>query len=134
MIAIEWGLTLQECRLVLGYPATSTYRVWKKRAQAGKEIVLSVDTLTRISALLGIYRAVRILFGEGETAAGWLRRPNDERVFGGNPPMSLVTAGTQDALMTARRFLDAACLGVYMSPPRVDVDFKPYEDDEIIFL
>ena len=47
--------------------------------------------------------------------------------------MDLVTSGTQDGLLTVRRFLDAARGGQYMAPNEIDVGFQPYTDADIVF-
>jgi hypothetical protein len=53
-IADLWGLNVGQRRLILGYPARSTFHKWAKTAREHGELVLDVDTLTRISAVLGI--------------------------------------------------------------------------------
>src|SRR3546814_1243839 len=55
-IADLWSLTEEQRRLILGYPARSTYRGWVKKAREHRDITLSVDALMRISAILGIDR------------------------------------------------------------------------------
>jgi hypothetical protein len=52
-------------------------------------------------------------------------------VFGGRPPLDLVTSGSQDGLLTMRRFLDGARGGLYMQP-NIDEAFTPYTDTEIV--
>jgi hypothetical protein len=54
-------------------------------------------------------------------------------VFGGLPPLDLVTSGSQDGLLSVRRFLDGARGGLYMRPNIIDEAFKPYDDAEIVF-
>jgi hypothetical protein len=44
-----------EPRNAVGYPSRSTYRNWAKLAREHGEFTLDVDTLTRISAVLGIH-------------------------------------------------------------------------------
>lgn len=39
--------------------------------------------------------------------------------------MDLVTSGSQDGLLTVRRFFDAACGGHYMAPNEIGIDFRP---------
>ena len=63
----------------------------------------------------------------------WLHQPHAAPMFGGHPPLDLVTSGTQDGLMTVRRFLDAARGGTYIAPNSADVGFAPYDDSEIVF-
>lgn len=130
-VADLWRLNEEERRLVLGYPSRSTYHNWAKLAREGGEFTLDVDTLTRISAVLGIHQALGILFGEHEGVV-WLREPHDGTVFGGRPPLALVTSGAQDGLLTVRRFLDAARGGVSMEPNAADAGFTPYRDEDIV--
>lgn len=130
-IADLWRLSEEERRLVLGYPSRSTYHNWAKLAREGGEFTLDVDTLTRISAVLGIHQALGILFGEHEGFA-WLRGPHDGTVFGGRPPLALVTSGSQDGLLSVRRFLDAARGGLSMEPNAADAGFAPYRDEDIV--
>src|SRR5580698_2888892 len=60
-IADRWNLTEAQRLLVLGLPSQSTYYGWVKAARLHQDITLSVDTLLRISAVLGIHKALRIL-------------------------------------------------------------------------
>jgi hypothetical protein len=54
-------------------------------------------------------------------------------VFGGLPPLDLVTSGSQDGLLSVRRLLDGARGGLYMQPNTIDEAFRPYDDTEIVF-
>src|SRR5690606_8500352 len=132
-IADLWGLAEEERRLVLGYPSRSTFHGWAKRAREHEEFTLDVDTLTRISAILGIHQALGVLYAGPKEMVAWLRGPNNAIVFGGNPPLRVITSGTLDALLTVRRFLDAARGGIYMQPNEVDDAFAPYEASDIVF-
>ncbi|BCH20782.1 antitoxin Xre/MbcA/ParS toxin-binding domain-containing protein [Mesorhizobium sp. L-8-3] len=132
-IADLWSLNEEERRLVLGYPSRSTYHNWAKLAREHREFTLDVDTLTRISAVLGIHQALGILYGTEPEGVAWLRGPNSATVFGGNPPLALVTSGSLDALLTVRRFVDAARGGIYMAPNAVDEAFVPYDDADVVF-
>lgn len=131
-IAELWGLSEEERRLILGYPSRSTYHNWAKLAREHGAFTLDVDVLTRLSAVFGIHQALGVLGTEAEGVA-WLRGPHAATVFGGRPPMALVTSGTQDGLMIVRRFLDAARGGLYMAPIAADAAFVPYSDDELVF-
>ena len=132
-IADLWALTEQERLRILGYPARSTYHKWAKQAREHVEFTLDADVLTRISAVLGIYQALRILFETEQEGLSWLRGPHQAMVFGGHPPIELMIDGTQDSLLTVRRFLDAARGGLYMEPNEVDRNFVPYNDTDIHF-
>ncbi len=132
-IADLWGLREEERLRVLGFPARSTYHGWCRQARAHGTVTLDFDVLTRISAVLGIHQALAVLFADEREGVAWLKAPHGATVFGGQPPMALVTAGTQDGLLTVRRFLDAARGGLYMEPNAADRDFRPYGDDELVF-
>ncbi|MGO8566374.1 MbcA/ParS/Xre antitoxin family protein [Rhizobium ruizarguesonis] len=132
-IADLWGLTEEQRLLVLGYPSRSTYHNWAKQAREHGAFTLDVDTLTRISAVLGIHQALRVLFSDERDGVAWLRTPHQALVFSGHPPLDVATNGTQDGLMTVRRFLDGARGGLYMQPNILDEAFTPYEDTDIVF-
>ena len=63
-LADAWGLNVTEQRALLGWPAPSTYHKYK----TGKIGTLSYDMLTRISLLLGIYKALHILYADDALA------------------------------------------------------------------
>ncbi|MBY5871885.1 DUF2384 domain-containing protein [Rhizobium leguminosarum] len=128
-----WGLSEEQRLLMLGYPSRSTYHNWAKQAREHGAFTLDVDTLTRISAVLGIHQALGVLFSDERAGVAWLRTPHRAPVFGGHPPLDIVTNGTQDGLMTVRRFLDGARGGLYMQPNMLDEAFTPYEDADIVF-
>jgi len=130
-IADLWSLTEEQRRLILGNPARSTYQGWFKKVREHRDITLSVDVLTRISAVLGIHIGLRTLFDDEQESIAWLRQPHGARVFGGAAPIDLITGGTQETLMTVRRFVDAACGGLYMAPSSDERDWPPYDDSEI---
>ena len=132
-VADLWQLTEEERLLVLGMPSRSTYYGWAKAAREHGEVTFSADTLTRVSAVLGIHKALQILFATERDGLHWLRGPHGAPLFGGQPPMALVVGGTQDGLMAVRRFLDAARVGVFMPPNAADDAFAPIADRDIVF-
>jgi hypothetical protein len=133
-IAEKWQLSEAQRLSILGFPGRSTYHYWLAKARNQKEVLLPVDTLLRLSALLGIHKNLRILFAQPQDDAAWLTNPNDAAVFGGQPPLSLVTSGTQDGLMLVRRYLDAWRGGVFAAPNSADNDFTPYSDEDIVIV
>jgi hypothetical protein len=132
-IADLWGLGEEQRRLILGYPSRSTYHNWMRLAREQADVTLDVDSLTRLSAVLGIHQALGVLFGTQAEALAWLRGPHDAPLFGGQPPLALVTAGTMDGLLLVRRFLDAARGGLYMAPNGLDAGFAPSTDRDIVW-
>jgi hypothetical protein len=102
-IAELWQLDVEQQITLLGQPARSTYYKWKKQ---GAE-QLPHDTLERLSYLLGIYKALQILFPNTERADRWLWRPNDAPPFGGRPAMDRMLSGQVSDLYVVRQYLDA---------------------------
>lgn len=132
-IADLWGLDESQRLLILGSPARSTFHKWARTAREHGEFTLDVDTLTRISAVLGIHQALGVLQASERDGVAWLRTPHKATIFGGRPPIDLLTSGTQDGLLTVRRFLDAARGGVYMEPMEgLDGISRPYRDEDLV--
>jgi hypothetical protein len=132
-IADLWGLTKEQRLLILGYPSRSTYHNWCKQAREHGSLTLDVDVLTRISAVLGIHQGLGNLFPTEHLGVEWLRTRHSAAIFGGRPPLDLVTCGSQDGLLSVRRFLDGAHGGLYMQPNIIDEACKPYDDAEVVF-
>lgn len=106
-----WNLTIDQQAQLLGGVKRRTYQEWKRQALDGKVIELARDTMERLSLLLGIHKALRIIAPNEskEEAAKWFSSPNHNPIFGGlSIKEYLLTRGTMDALYTARRYLDAA--------------------------
>ncbi len=106
-VARQWGLGVEAQRGLLGWPAASTYHKYK----SGEVGALSYDMLTRISLVLGIYEALRVLYPEKGLAESWVKLPNSNPLFGGRPALSLMVEGGIDGLHRVRRLLDARRAG-----------------------
>jgi hypothetical protein len=102
-IARAWGLTVDEQRALLGGPSSSSYHNWKN----GSIGTLSFDQLERISLVLGIYKALRLLFADDATGMRWLRAANQDLPFRGRAPLDRLLRGSIDDLYAVRRYLDA---------------------------
>ncbi|MGZ8402142.1 MAG: antitoxin Xre/MbcA/ParS toxin-binding domain-containing protein [Rhodoplanes sp.] len=62
--------------------------------------------LTRLSYLIGIFKALYILYSEA-LADAWVQRPNLNRIFGGQTPFAYMIKGRLPAMQVVRRLLDA---------------------------
>lgn len=103
-IAEDWRLTNEQQRILLGSPAESTFFKWKKN----KDGRLSLDTLDRVSYVMGIHKALRIIFGDIKAVQRWIHAPNDAPHFGGRTAIDLMTgSGHLEDLAMVRRYLDA---------------------------
>ena len=101
-LAAAWQLRDEDARELLGGLSSSAFYDWKKNPQR----VLEVDRITRISYLIGIYKALHILYGD-KLADEWVGLPNKNPVFGGRTPLSQMLAGGILAMQTVRKLLDA---------------------------
>ena len=106
-IADWFDLSEAERIAILGEPGRSTYHQWMKKARDKLPLTLPLDTLLRISAVLGIYKALTILFEDESQALVWLKGPHQGTLFAGASPMSYMLEGGHDGLMSVRRYLDA---------------------------
>jgi hypothetical protein len=103
-IAAAWGLSIDEQLRLLGEPGRSTFFAWRRQPDKAR---LSRDTLERLSNLLGIYKALQILFPDPPVADGWVRRPNAAPPFAGRSALERMLAGQLSDLSDVRRYLDA---------------------------
>lgn len=102
-IASAWNLNAKQQRTLLGNPPSSTFFKWK-RDMGGS---VSRDVLERISYVLGIYKALQILFPDTERADAWISRPNAAPLFGGHSALDRMLAGNVSDLYAVRQYLDA---------------------------
>jgi hypothetical protein len=98
----RWTIRDEDARALLGGLSNGPYYKWK-RAPAR---LLDTDVLTRISYLVGIFKALNIIYGE-KLADEWVRLANSNRLFGGLTPLAYMTQGGIPALQSVRRLLDA---------------------------
>ncbi|MFD3189065.1 MbcA/ParS/Xre antitoxin family protein [Sedimentitalea sp. HM32M-2] len=131
-IADAWQLSEKERLAMLGQPSRSTYYGWVKKAQGGESLTLGIDILLRISAILGVHKALTILFQQPDQALSWLRGPHAGLPFSGQAPISLMRSGTQDGLLLVRRYLDA-WRGGFASQPDPSVPIEPVDRESIVF-
>lgn len=95
-----WDVPDREAIVLLGQPSRTTLYTWKK-GQGGD---LNHDTLERVSYVLGIYKALQLLFPNPAQADEWMRKPND--AFGGRSALQHALGGRVVDLAHVRKYLD----------------------------
>ena len=95
-----WGLTDEEAATLLDLPVRS-YRRWK----AGEIGRIDRDSRARLSNLMGIHKALRIIFREPQRGYDWVKAPN--AAFAGRSALAVMLGGELTDLMRVRRHLDA---------------------------
>ena len=103
----RWKLRDEDARELLGGISSSAYYEWKKHPAR----ILDVDRITRISYLVGIYKALHILYGD-KLANEWVALPNSNAIFAGRTPLAFMMAGGLLAMQSVRKLLDARRGGV----------------------
>jgi len=102
-IAKKWELSEAQARGLLGGIASSTFHAWKTEPRGRR---LDQDTLTRISLVIGIYKALHIYFGK-PWADRWVALANRGPMFAGQAPIDYMLRQGQPGMMQVRRMLDA---------------------------
>ena len=97
----KWGIPVERAGELLGGIPRST--VYKLKSAAG---TLRQDELTRISYIVGIYKALHILLPD-ELADRWMQQPNDNFLFRGQSPIDYVIRAGIPGLQQVRSLLDA---------------------------
>ena len=95
-----WDVSMKEQIVLLGNPSESTFCNLKE----GKTTALSLDTLKRISYIIGIYKALRILFSDREYANSWPKKPNT--AFNKRSALEFMLEGSISSLRDMRRHID----------------------------
>jgi len=101
-IAESWGLSLKEAAGL----ADMSESTWKRARKPGYAGDLTRDQLLRLSALIGIYKALELYFS-APLARSWMTRPNDGPLFGGARPVDSAIEGGLPQIMAIRTYLDA---------------------------
>lgn len=95
-----WRITDEQAATLLDMPAR-TYRRWK----AGEAARMGRDLKARLSNLMGIHKALRLVFREPERGYNWIKAPN--AAFSGQSALDVMLGGDLTDIMRVRRYLDA---------------------------
>ncbi|KRE06186.1 hypothetical protein ASE63_24680 [Bosea sp. Root381] len=94
-----WRLTDEQAATLLDLPSRS-YGRWK----AGQIGRVSRDGKARLSNLMGIHKALRIIFREPQRGYDWIQAAN--AAFGGRSALQVMLGGELTDLMRVRHYLD----------------------------
>ena len=96
----KWALTDDQAATLLDLPVRS-YRRWKS-GEIGR---IDRDQKARLSNLMGIHKALRIIFREAQRGYEWIRKEN--AAFAGKSALIVMLGGELTDIMRVRRYLDA---------------------------
>ena len=105
-IMARWKVRDEDARALLGGVTNGPFYEWKK----DPDRVIDTDRLTRVSYLIGIFKALHILHGKS-LADEWVQLPNTNPIFAGDTPLAFLIRGGLPAMHTVRRLLDARRAG-----------------------
>jgi uncharacterized protein (DUF2384 family) len=97
----DWGLSNSQQQILLGGIPDPTFFKYKKEPM----VKLSKDLLERISFVMGIRKALLILFPTKQQADAWIEKAN--RDFGDTSALDAMLGGSITDLYRVRRYLDA---------------------------
>ena len=102
-IMARWKVRDEDARALLG--GISNGRFYELKKNPGGR-ALDADRLLRISHLVGIFKALNIIYSE-KLADAWMQLPNSNRIFGAKTPLAFMMKGGVPAIQTVHRLLDA---------------------------
>jgi hypothetical protein len=105
-IMTRWQIRDEDARALLGGVTNGPFYEMKKNPDR----TIDVDRLTRISYLIGIFKALNILHSRA-IADDWVRLANSNPIFAGATPLQYMIRGGLPAMQTVRRLLDARRAG-----------------------
>ena len=106
-IVQRWQLKNDESRELLGSVSSSTYYEMKKNPSK----TLGVDRITRVSYLIGIHKALHVLYGD-PLADRWVKMPNTNMLFSAHSPLELMMQGGIVAMQQVKALLDSRRCGL----------------------
>jgi uncharacterized protein (DUF2384 family) len=101
-VAEHWKLKGEESSALLGV-STST---WDRMAAGKWSNSLSQDQLTRVSAMVGLFKGLHLLFAD-EMADRWVRLRNKGPLFDNCTPIDAMIEGGIPMMIDVRRHVDA---------------------------
>ncbi|WP_374597977.1 antitoxin Xre-like helix-turn-helix domain-containing protein [Brevundimonas sp.] len=97
-----WGLSAPQAAALLAVSPSTWERM--RRGEAGTR--MNQDQLTRVSALVGILKGLRLLFAD-DLADRWPQMANKGAIFGGLSPVAAMVDGGIPRMLEVRRHVDA---------------------------
>jgi len=101
-LAEKWMLKGPQIAALLGVSPST----WDRMSAGKWEKSLSQDQLTRISALVGVFKGLHLLFADA-MADRWVRLPNKGALFDNRAPLEAMIDGGIPTMLDVRRHVDS---------------------------
>jgi hypothetical protein len=111
-LASHWKLRDEAARGLIGGISNGSFYQLKRSASKTSDAktldvkILDQDKLTRVSLLVGIFKALNILYST-KLADAWVQLPNSNPIFGGQTPLAYMLKGGVPSMLRVRQLLDA---------------------------
>lgn len=99
----KWGCSAEQQQNILQLSKATFYRYRDKET---KKASLSRDQLTRISYLLNMHSALRIVFSNPDNVYGFMAMENNNAFFNGASPLSIIEYGDFGSLYEVAKRVD----------------------------
>lgn len=106
-IAEAWALGVREAAAL----ADMSESTWKRAKKPGFAGELTRDQMLRLSALVGLYKALELYF-DPPLSREWVKLPNRGPEFGGARPVDAMIEGGLPKIIRVRTYVDALRGGV----------------------
>lgn len=100
----RWGASGEQGEAILRVSHSTYARA--KREGGLSEVTLDRDQLTRISFILNIHAALRILFDNPDNLYGFMKMANHNAFFNGRSPLEVMSSGDFVAVYETFRRID----------------------------
>jgi hypothetical protein len=101
-LAKNWDLTNPEAAALLGVSPST----WDRIKRGDRAEALNQDQLTRISALIGTFKGLHLLFAD-KMADRWPQLSNKGPLFANRRPIDAMIEGGIPRMLEIRRYIDA---------------------------
>jgi hypothetical protein len=102
----HWKLRDEDARGLIGGISNGSFYQLKRATTKADSKTLDQDKLTRISLLVGVFKALNILYST-KLADAWVQLPNSNPIFGGRTPLAYMLKGGVPSMLRIRQLLDA---------------------------
>ena len=106
-IVEAWALSNAEAAALMGVSPST----WDRIKRGSKADALSQDQFTRVSALVGTFKGLHLLFAD-QMADRWPQLPNKGPLFANKRPIDALIEGGIPRMLEVRRYIDAVRGGI----------------------
>ncbi len=101
-VVARWGVSNTDAAALLGVSLST----WERIKRGERMEALTQDQLTRVSALVGIFKGLHLLIAN-DAADKWPQRLNSGPLFENRSPLDAMIAGGIPRMIEVRRYIDA---------------------------